>query len=162
MASTNYKTHKLLGYIYKHHSEKYQSSGRGVTYNESLTVIELQKLSNFQISEIEIFCSNLLALQYIEFVTDENKENIGEDIHGKNHRYIITPTGQKAYLNKVFTYRISKFYLPIVFSLVATSLSLYTCSTENSNKKELQITKEEVQHLKESLDSVILELNQQQ
>ena len=97
------KKHFILKHLYTHwkQGDDTTTSNHEITpFGRTLTTIQLQKSTSYNIKTIEELCKSLLSAKLIEVFK--------EDIDNKSHRYIITESGQAAYIDRVFFH---KFWL---------------------------------------------------
>jgi hypothetical protein len=143
----NTKKHTILFALL----EKYQSGeertggGRTVTdLGKSMTNIEIHAKTGIPIKEVDNLCYVL-----------GNQGHLGlyqKDDENKAHRYLITPSGQQAAIDKYYLnqtwFRQRSFWFALIPIVLSISTLIWTIIRDLKKQEEINTIKIEVQQLK--------------
>lgn len=146
--------HKILKHLFSIEKIGEKNSGRGKLITElgrSLTLLELSGKIRVSNDKIDDLCGVLNNDGYIKYLI--------KDEDSKNHSYLITETGKKAFTDKEFLnnvwYRNKDFWFKALPILVATGTLIWTVTINYSLRKKLNDQELKIIELQNSLKEIL-------
>ena len=135
----NNKKQNILKTLFDHYEDGEKRTGYGKTITElgrSLTNLEIHNRTRISIKDIDRLSITLSNAGHISLQSfDEND---------KAHRYIITPSGQQAFIDNYYPKLDREIYwgkgkdlLTIIITLGSLVLGIYNYQVQKNNKKEI-------------------------
>ena len=147
---TNKSKHLILEILYREFEKGTENTGHGLTVTDlgrSLTNIEIHAKTNLKIKDIDRLCTVLIENGHLKLFK--------EDTDNKAHRYLITPQGQKAYLDRHYITEYNKEnrlkWFQIIMPTVTILTFLLTLQKHCAQEVRLKKLETELQYLDNEL-----------
>lgn len=141
------KKHQILNVLLNKYQAGEEKSGLGsevTDLGKSMTNIQIHSATSIDIKLIDNLCYALTNQGHLTIFR--------KDEQNKAHRYLITPSGQQAVIDKVYLkalwYRKQNFWFQLATILIALGTLVWTLYKDTNHQSDIQKLQKELDSLK--------------